>query len=54
MAPLAQENIKFNKKEEQILHKLDKGIEDMEQGNTIPHEEAMRQIREKVLKRYEV
>ncbi len=29
-----------------FFRELDKGIDDMEQGNTIPHEEAMRQIRE--------
>lgn len=29
---------------ELFFRELDKGIDDMEQGNTIPHEEAMRQI----------
>lgn len=31
---------------ELFFRELDKGIDDMEQGNTIPHEEAMTQIRE--------
>lgn len=46
MAPLAQKTVKYNEQEEKIFRELDKGIDDMEQGNTIPHEEAMRLIRE--------
>ena len=33
---------------------LDKGIDDMENGNTILHEEAMRQIRERLLKEHAI
>ena len=39
---------------ETLFSYLDKGIDDMEQGNTIPHEEAMRQIRERLLKEYAI
>ena len=46
MAPLAQKTVKYNEQEEKIFRELDKGIDDMEQGDTIPHEEAMRLIRE--------
>ena len=54
MAPLAQETVKYSEQEEKLFRELDKGIDDMEQGNTIPHEEAMRQIRERLLKEYAI
>ena len=31
--------------EEWLFRELDKGIEDMEQGRVIPHEEAMQRLR---------
>ena len=36
MAPLAQETVKYSEQEEKLFRELDKGIDDMEQGNTIP------------------
>lgn len=49
MAPLVKEMHKKDDKERKLFGKLDKGIDDMEQGNTIFHEDTMRMIREKVL-----
>ena len=54
MAPLAQETVKYSEQEEKLFRELDKGIDDMEQGNTIPHEEAMRQLSERLLKEYAI
>jgi predicted transcriptional regulator len=35
--------------QEKILYReLDKGINDMENGHTVPHVEAMKQIRERI------
>ena len=34
--------------EEEMLMELDKGIDDMETGRTVTHEEAMKRIRESV------
>lgn len=53
MAPLVQETAKCSEREEKLFRELDKGIDDMEKGNTIPHEDAMKQIRER-LKGYAV
>ncbi len=48
MAPLVQETNKYTEQEERLFRELDRGIDDMEQGNTIPHENAMKQIRERL------
>lgn len=53
MASLVQETIKYNEQEKKLFCELDRGIDDMEQGNTVPHEDAMKQIRER-LKGYAV
>ncbi len=53
MASYAQDKSKITIQEERLYMELDKGIEDMEQGRTIPHEEAMQLIRERI-KAYEV
>jgi len=37
-----------NEKEKKLLKALDKGIDDMEQGRTVSHEEAMKILREKI------
>lgn len=42
-----QEKI-YQKKESKLLRKLDKGIEDMEQGRVLPLEESMDKIRDKL------
>ena len=39
--------------ESSLFHELDKGIDAMENGYTMPHDEAMQMIREK-LKEYAV
>ena len=39
--------------ESSLFHELDKGIDAMESGHTMPHDEAMQMIREK-LKEYAV
>ena len=36
-----------------LFRELDKGIDDMEKGNTMSHEDSMKQIRER-LKKYAV
>lgn len=38
------------KREERLLKDLDKAIDDVEMGRTIAHEDAIKIIREKVLK----
>lgn len=48
MAPLVKEYYEQDKKEKKLFQELDKGIDDMEQGKTVAHEDAMRIIREKV------
>ena len=53
MAPLAQEKMKYTEQEEKLFRELDKGIDDMEKGNTMSHEDSMKQIRER-LKKYAV
>lgn len=53
MAPLAQETMKYTEQEEKLFRELDKGIDDMEKGNTMSHEDSMKQIRER-LKKYAV
>ncbi len=36
------------KRREELFHELDKGIRDMRRGDVIPHDEAMKQIREEL------
>ena len=49
MEPLAKEQItEEEKREKELLKALDKGIDDMEQGRTVSHEEAMRILRERL------
>lgn len=49
MTPLVDRDDKFERRtEEELLKALDKGIDDMEQGRTMPHEEAMKLLRERV------
>ncbi len=35
-------------KEKEIIKALDKGIDDLENGRTIPHEELVQQIRKQI------
>ena len=53
MAPLAQKTMKYTEQEEKLFREWDKGIDDMEKGNTMSHEDSMKQIRER-LKKYAV
>ena len=46
MAPLVKEVCEQDKREKKLFQELDKGIDDMEQGKTVAHEEAMKIIRE--------
>lgn len=46
MGSLANEKVKTTEQEELIYKELDKGIEDMTQGRTVPHDEAMQLMRE--------
>lgn len=48
MAPFVQETAKYSEQEEKLFRESDKGIDDMEKVNTIPHEDAMRQICERL------
>lgn len=48
MAALARKEDTSIRSEETLYHELDKGIADMEQGRTVPHEEAMQIIRERL------
>lgn len=49
MKPLADRNDPIERRSEDELFKaLDKGIDDMEHGRTIPHEEMMRSLRERI------
>lgn len=38
----------LRKAREELFRELDKGIRDMRQGDVIPHDEAMKQIREEL------
>ena len=42
------EDIEFRKQREEFFRELDKGIRDMEQGNLLSCEEAIRQVREEL------
>lgn len=48
MVSLANEKVKATEQEEFLYKELDKGIEDMTQGRTVPHDEAMQLIRERI------
>ena len=48
MAPLAQKQYELSEQETKLYSELDKGIADMENGNTVPHDEAMTQMRERI------
>ena len=45
---LTKEAIEFRKQREEFFRELDKGIRDMEQGNLLSCEEAIRQVREEL------
>ena len=47
-ATLTKEAIEFRKQREEFFRELDKGIRDMEQGNLLSCEEAIRQVREEL------
>jgi len=47
MATLIQEQYELDQ-EAKLYKELDKGIDDMERGRTIPHDEAIKQIRESI------
>jgi len=53
MAPLIQKQYELSEQEAKLYKELDKGIDDMERGWTITHDEAIKQIREKI-KLYDV
>lgn len=48
MAPLVQKQYELSEQEAKLYWELDKGIDDMEKGRTVPHDEAMSQIRERI------
>lgn len=45
---LAHKQYELSENEKKLFHELDKGIDDMEEGRTIPHDLAMKQIRERI------
>ena len=47
-ATLTKETMEFRKQREEFFRELDKGIRDMEQGNVMSHEEAMKSIYEEL------
>ncbi len=46
MESLAQETMKIHEIEKELLKELDKGIDDIENGRTVSHEDAMQALRE--------
>jgi predicted transcriptional regulator len=48
MSPLTQKQCELSEQEKALYKELDKGIDDMENGRTVPHDEAMKQIRERI------
>jgi len=48
MTPLTQDNYQLSEQESALYSMLDKGIDDMENGRTVPHDEAMKQVRERL------
>ena len=53
MAPMERGNIELEERERELFHLLDKGMDDVENNRIIPHDKAMKMIREK-LQIYEV
>lgn len=53
MSPIEKENIDLEKREKELFGMLDKGIDDLENNRIVPHDEAMKIIRER-LQLYEV
>ncbi|TCS74703.1 hypothetical protein [Muricomes intestini] len=51
--PAKEQKVFYQKKEAELLRKLDKGIDDMEQGRILPLRDSMDRIKEK-LKKHEV
>lgn len=50
MEALTKETTKeFDKQEKELYEALDKGIDDMEKGQVIPHEDAMKIIKERLI-----
>lgn len=45
MALVTERDSDFKQQREQLYRELDRGIRDMEQGDLIPHDEAMRVMR---------
>lgn len=43
--------LQINDIQEEFLRELDKGIDDMENGRVVPHEEAMKNIEERLANR---
>lgn len=51
VAPLVKESIDaMNEAEQKLFRELDKGLDSMEQGKIVEHEDAMKLIREKIQK----
>lgn len=48
MTSIAKRQMELLEQEEKLYRELDKGIDDMEQGRTIPHDEAMELMRERI------
>lgn len=48
MTPVAKNQKELLEQEEKLFRELDKCIEDMEQGRTMSHDEAMELIRERI------
>ena len=49
MSSLAEDTDRqWKENEKEILKALDKGLDDLENGRTVPHEELMQQIRKQI------
>ena len=48
MDTIEKQHIETEEQEKELFEELDKGIDSMEAGKVVPHEEAMRIIRERV------
>lgn len=48
MAALVQKQCEYTEQEKKLYQELDKGIDDMEKGRMVSHDEAMKQIRERM------
>lgn len=47
MAPLIKKE-EISEQQKKLFKELDKGIDDMEKGNMLTHEEAMKRIRQRI------